>query len=57
VAQSSELAPFVSISEYVHGFDSCYRLMRKEVVNALLKVLGVLWVFWFPPTGKVDRTS
>jgi hypothetical protein len=39
------------------GFDSRYRLMWKESVNALSKVVGFLQVLRFPPTGKVDRVG
>jgi hypothetical protein len=28
-----------------------------ESVNALPKVVGFLRVFWFPPTGNVDRVG
>jgi hypothetical protein len=32
-------------------------LMGKELVNALLKVVGFLWVLRFPPIEKVDRVG
>jgi hypothetical protein len=31
--------------------------MRKESVNALPKVVGILRVLRFPPTGNVDRVG
>ena len=52
-AQSSEQARFTS--EFVGSIlakDSC-----EESVNALPKVVGILQVLRFPPTGKVDRVG
>jgi hypothetical protein len=42
------------------GFDphiGLMTLMWKELVNALPKVVGFLWVLRFPPTGNVDRVG
>ena len=31
--------------------------VKRAKVNALPKVVGLLWVLRFPPTGKVDRVD
>jgi hypothetical protein len=31
--------------------------MRKQSVKVLSKIVGFLWILWFPPTENVDRMS
>jgi hypothetical protein len=55
-ADSMCLSPESAFHLWVCGFiDS--RCTWKELVNALPKVVGFLWVLRFPPTGKVDRVG
>ena len=56
VAQWSVRSPFTSevAGSILSGnFPSATRLMRKESVNTLPKVVGFLRALRFPPTGKL----